>query len=381
MNTRPIVDPPLILVIGNGDLATRLLDMLVADVRTRRVVLAGRNRAALELRANLSRFAAKNLGITTSIKVAEIDLENVDRTAETLAELCPDIVFMGASKQSWRVITELPKEVFTKLDEAQLGPWLPMHLTLNHLLMQAVRSSGITTKVVNAAYPDAVGPVLNAVGLAPDIGIGNVANIVPALTYSAAAAAGLAPQEVVVRVIGHHWFSHYAPRFGEASEDTFHLDATTLDGRLIDARSEEILESLTGPFRRLGGVAGQLLTAASAKLVVTAIAADTHDLVHAPAPGGLPGGYPVRVGRDGHVLDLPDGMTLDQAQKINQNGQLADGIEYIDPTDGAVTFAENQMAVMADMLGYSRRTMQLEESADCAAELAAKYAEFAARHR
>jgi len=53
-------------------------------------------------------------------------------------------------------------------------------------LMQAVKASGIATKTVNAAFPDAVNPILARIGLAPDIGVGNVANLVPAVRLSIA---------------------------------------------------------------------------------------------------------------------------------------------------------------------------------------------------
>ncbi|BEL03189.1 hypothetical protein Q0Z83_013800 [Actinoplanes sichuanensis] len=374
-------DQPLIMVIGNGDLSARLLSMLLAGEHTARVILAGRDATALRLRANLARFAAANLGVPARADTVELDLRDVSRTAATLAAIRPDIIFMGASLQSWRVITELPPTVFAELDEAQLGPWLPMHLTLNHLLMQAVRESGITTTTVNAAFPDAVGPVLKAVGLAPDIGIGNVANIVPALTFAASARTGLPVTDLRVRLVAQHYFSHYVPRFGTGRPDTYRLAVTTVDGdRPVEVDADELFAMLTGPLKRLGGVAGQLLTASSAMSVLAAVAGDTGRLVHAPAPGGLPGGYPVRVKRSGAALDLPAGMTPAQAVTVNEAGLRADGIEHIDATTGTVTFTEPEMAVMQRMLGYHCRTMKLAEAADHAAELGARYREFARRH-
>jgi hypothetical protein len=374
-------DQPLIMVIGNGDLSARLLTMLLAGEHTSRVVLAGRDPAALRLRANLARFTAANLGVVARAGTAELDLRDVARTAATLAAIRPDIIFMGASLQSWRVITGLPAAVFAELDEAQLGPWLPMHLTLNHLLMQAVRESGITATTVNAAFPDAVGPVLKAVGLAPGIGIGNVANIVPALTFAAAARTGLPVSGLRVRLVAQHWFSHYVPRFGTGRPGTYRLSVTTVDGdRPVDVDAGELFAMLTGPLKRLGGVEGQLLTASSAMSVLAAVAGDTGRLVHAPAPGGLPGGYPVRVGRTGAELDLPAGTTLAEAVAVNEAGLRADGIEHIDAATGTVTFAEPEMAVMQRMLGYHCRTMKLSEAADHAAELGARYRAFASRH-
>lgn len=129
-------DKPLIMLVGLGDLSSRLLGMLLNDPATNRVVVAGRDPEALRLRVNLIRFTAGNLGAFGSVTTERIDLHDVAGAAEVLGRVRPDIVFMGASLQSWRVITQLPKDVFEELDQAQFGPWLPQHLTLNH----AVRS-------------------------------------------------------------------------------------------------------------------------------------------------------------------------------------------------------------------------------------------------
>lgn len=372
-------DRPLIMLVGMGDLSARVLTMLLDDPATSRVVLAGRNTEAIRRRGNLALFTAANLGHHGSVDVEHVDLRNVEATARTLARVRPDIVFTGASLQSWRVITQLPRQVFEELDEAQFGPWLPMHLTLNHLLMQAVRAAGIDARVVNAAFPDAVGPVLGKVGLAPTIGVGNVANIVPALTHGSAHLLGVHPREVEVRLTAQHYFSHYVPRFGDAGRGAYHL-GVSVAGR---DRSDEIdhralFAQLDNRLKRLGGVDGQLLTASSAVRVLRGMATDSGVLAHAPAPGGLPGGYPVRIHRDGGRVDLPGGLTLQEAVRINEDCQRADGIDRIDD-DGTVHFTEREMSVMRRLLGYDCPSMKLGDCAEWADELGRKYREFAAK--
>lgn len=371
-------DTPLIMLVGMGDLSSRLLSMLLSHPRTNRVVIAGRDPDALRLRANLARFAAANIGLFGTVDVERVDLHDISSTAEVLARVRPDIVFMGSSLQSWRVITQLPKDVFEELDQAQLGPWLPRHLALNHLLMRAVRMSGTETRVVNAAYPDVVGPVLARVGLAPDLGIGNVANIVPALTLGFAHHAHAHPTDVEVKLVAQHYFSHYVPRFGDAGSGAYHLTAR-VGGELLDTPHQQVFQDLTGPLKRLGGIDGQLLTASSAMRVLTAMATDSGTLCHAPAPAGLPGGYPVRVGRKGASVDLDPGLPLDEAVRINEDCQRADGIEGIDE-DGTVTFTGPEMAIMKRMINYECRSMKLDEAGEWADELGQKWEAFAARH-
>ncbi|MGW0564854.1 hypothetical protein ACWDZ4_30720 [Streptomyces sp. NPDC003016] len=374
-------DKPLIMLLGMGDLSARVLNMLLSDPATNRVVLAGRDAEAIRRRGNLALFTATNLGLHGTVDTVHVDLRDVDATADTLARVRPDIIFMGGSLQSWRVITALPKAVFEDLDEAQFGPWLPMHLTLNQLLMRAVRDSGIDTKVVNAAFPDAVGPILDKVGLAPTIGVGNVANIVPALTLGAAHLLDAHPSQVELRLTAQHYFSHYVPRFGDAGKGAYHL-AATVQGRPGTAELDHgvLFAQLDDRLKRIGGIDGQLLTASSAVRVLSGMATDSGVLAHAPAPDGLPGGYPVRIHRDGGALDLPEELGRDEAIRINEECQRADGIDRIDD-DGTVHFAEPEMAVMKRLLGYECQSMKLGDVGEWADELGQKYAAFAAKYR
>ena len=371
-------DQPRIMIIGVGDLANHVINQLLARPATTRLILAGRDTAALQQRANLARYAAANCGVLAQIDVATLDLTDIAKTAEVLALERPDIIFMSASLQSWRRLTELPGPVFEQIDQAQFGPWLPMHLTLNYTLMQAVRMAGSHAKVVNAAFPDAVNPILAKVGLAPDLGIGNVANIVPALTFAIASLTGLSAEALRVRLVAQHYFSHFVPRAGHQGNGDYHLSVTDADGCPVPVDHAAAFRLLGGPFKRLGGVAGQLLTAASASRVLAAMAENRPISAHVPGPNGLPGGYPVRISAQGATLDLAADLSRDQAIAINQRCQIADGIEAIHD-DGSVSYAEREMSIMRHMLGYSVRRMALQDTAAHATELAAKFAELRAR--
>ncbi|SNR74345.1 hypothetical protein [Puniceibacterium sediminis] len=371
-------DQPRIMILGVGDLANHVINQLLARPGTTRLILAGRDETALRHRANLARYAAANCGILAEIEVARIDLADMTATAETLAAVKPDIIFMGASLQSWRRLTELPKAVFEALDEAQFGPWLPMHLSLNYNLMRSIRDAGITPKVVNAAFPDAVNAILDKVGLAPTLGVGNVANIIPGLTFAIASITGVPVDDLRVRLVSQHYFSHFVPRAGHKGNGDYHMSVTRCDGTPVEVDHKQAFGQLNGAFKRIGGVAGQLLTAGSATRVLAAMAENRSISAHVPGPSGLPGGYPVRISAEGATLDLPHGLSLSEAIAINQRCQQADGIEAI-ADDGTVTYTDREMAIMTRMLGYSVRRMALADTAAQANELAAKFAEFRVR--
>jgi hypothetical protein len=118
----------------------------------------------------------------------------------------------------------------------------------------------------------------------------------------------------------------------------------------------------------------QIVSAASAAAVFDAINKRDSRIVHAPGPNGLPGAYPIRGSEMGVEVVLPQGLTLAQAIRMNQERQRLDGIEQIDE-HGTVYFTERNMAILKRTLGYDCRCMLLTEAEDWAKELRAKYLE------
>jgi hypothetical protein len=368
-----------LMMIGLGDLAGLVLNLLVQGEPVGRIVLAGRDLDEMHRRRNLALLFAAQLGHYPAIEVVALDLADVARTAETIAQLAPDVIFTTATRQSWRQITYLPPAVFQALDEAQFGPWLPMHLTLVHQLMQAVKLSGRPARVVNAAFPDAVGPVLAGVGLAPTVGIGNVANVVPALRGAIGLLTGHPLAAVEVSLFTQHYLSHRVPAAGNSGGAPYHARAIVEGRDVTDAIDfEAAFELVRTRFQRTGGAFRQLITASSAVAVLRPLLSGQRAFTHAPAPGGLPGGYAVTVDASGAEVALPAGLSLAEAVALNEACQRFDGIERID-SDGTVHFTEREMAVMTRLLGYACRRMPLAEAEDRAVELAAKYAEFVER--
>ncbi|OLL27220.1 hypothetical protein BTH42_33985 [Burkholderia sp. SRS-W-2-2016] len=365
-----------IMLFGTGNLTGNVLHLLARDDRADLVVV-GRSLESATRLANLVRLTALQLGRTVRVTPDAADLLDTARTAEVIARHNPAVIFNGASLQSWRIITNLPKRHFDELDAAQFGPWLPMHLTLMHRLMTAVVAAGVKPVVVNAAYPDAVNPVLSHLGLAPLVGIGNVCNVVPAIRAAIAEHFGASPEQVGVKLIAQHYFSHYVPRYGEPTDAPFCMDVE-LDGTDVSAEVpvKAILEAVGSRHRRLGGIDGQILTAASAVSVLRGLLSERPVRTHAPGPLGLPGGYPVEIDRLKVRLDLPKHVTVADAVWINEQCQMADGIERIE-LDGTVRFCDWSMDIMKRLLGYDCRVLRPDESLDRATELAAKYREYA----
>ncbi|MCC8242812.1 hypothetical protein [Saccharothrix luteola] len=362
-----------VMVLGAGDLGRRVFHELAHGPADRHVRLVGRDEDATLRAANLTRFSSLQRGFGASVDYATTDLHDVERTAERIAAFDPDVLFLAASFQSWWVITTLPGDAFKRLYAANYGPWLPMHLVPVHKAMRAVRLADSRAVVVNAAYPDAVHPVLNAVGLSPDVGIGNVANNVPGIRVAAADRLGVPVREVDVRLVAHHYVSHRLSRAGDSGPARMGL-AIAHDGVDVTDRLDvaSLLKSLPLEYRRTGGMPGQAMTAASGLSLLEPLADRRTALVHAPGPGGLTGGYPVEVA-DGRIRTaLPDSIPPEEAAAINLSGQVQDGITSIEP-DGTVHFEPSTMAVLTAELGYECHSMPLAEAEGRAVEIAERF--------
>jgi len=369
-----------ILIVGGGNLCLQILQIM-APRNDFMFYVASRDLEKATRSCNLVRLSCLQMNTLCTIHPLEMNLGegNVEENSAIISRIHPDIILNCASLQSWRVITQLPAAAFQALDQAQLGPWLPMHLAPAYELMRAVKHSASRAIVVNCAFPDAVNVVLDKAGMAPDTGIGNVANLVPATRMAIARLAMCSPEAVQVRLIASHFFSHYVPRAGLPANANYSLhyrvNGKDCTGAFDDAL---IFESVRTQFRRLGGVDGQFLTASSATKVIGNLFADYEVQAHAPAPGGLPGGYPVSVGLGRVMLSLPYGVARTEAIAINQRGQQQDGIRAIN-ADGSVSFEPEQMAVMETLLDYSVSRMPLQDVHQWAAELGRKYQGYAHR--
>ena len=175
--------------------------------------------------------------------------------------------------------------------------------------------------------------------------------------------------------------SHYLPRFGDAGGAPYHL-SISVDGWDVtkDVDVDAAFAEIPTRFRRAGGREGQILTASSAAAITLAMANDSGAIMHAPAPQGLPGGYPVRVTASGGEVILPEGLSLEEAVRINEEGQRYDGIENIDD-DGTATYTEKTAAVMKEMIGWDCSKMKLEESEEHSRELGRVFGEFAEKFK
>ncbi len=327
-----------VLIFGIGEVGRYLLEFLARDESELDLVAADVSLSAVEAQVDNALFGATMHGRHPSITAREADLLDLDRTAELLAEVRPDVVVNCAVLQTWHVIRRLPSDVYARLSSAGLGAWLPVQLALAMKVAQAIDRSGVSCHYVNTSLSDLTNPVLGAMGIPPTIGIGNVALIEAAIRTLVGRTLGRPRTDLTVKLVAHHihWVLWREAGYREGAP--FYLKIVA-DGEEITSRFEPLDLMKRAILLYPSGTSFSAVSASSAIQNLKALLSPERLGTHSPGPNGLPGGYPVRLSRAGCELDLPPELTLDQAVALNLEAQTYDGVRAID-ADARVHFVD-----------------------------------------
>ena len=288
-----------VAVVGTGGLARSVCySLAVAATGPGHVVVIGRSLEKATGLCFVANARAACGGRTLTFEPIAGDPEVV------LSERAVDGVLVVASSQSpWEGLSR-PSAWTDLIRRAGYGLTLPFQAELAARVGRVVAGRAW---MVNACYPDAVNPLLAALGVPVLCGVGNVA----LLAASAQAALGL-PDQRRLRLIAHHVHLH-TPAAGEPEALAW------LDDRPIDA-ARLLAEQRAADRIELNHITGH-----AAALLMADLLGDAEVATHLPGPLGLPGGYPVTARGTELVLRLPSGMSRDRAVEFNQRAALADG--------------------------------------------------------
>lgn len=372
---------PKLMLIGLGGLGSTTLEFLAREPSLGQIVACGRNERQGTARCNLARLGATAQGFVPDLRFLRMDLNDPGRVAEIVSREAPYLILSTASRQTWW-LPHLPTLGAGGLGRARFGVWLPIHLTLTLKLMQALRDADYRGIALTAPFPDVVNCVLGRLGLAPTCGVGNLDEIVPKVRLLAARLLGAAVDNVEIRLVAHHALQQVV--FRAVSEPAPSPAEVPPYFLRVYLHGEDVTETVTAaelllaPYPLPSGPAWSFLTAGSTVRLVRALLSDRETLLHAPAPHGLPGGYPVVVYR-GSVECAPiEGLTATEAIGINERSHRFDGIERIEP-DGTVAFCQEDVELMRRTLGYDCDRLPPAEAEPRAQELIERFREYAAR--
>ena len=364
-----------IMLIGLGDLGSISLELLAREPAVEEIVVASRNIQHGAARCNLALLGALAQDYTPSIRFIPLDLTHREATAEAIYREKPDLIYSTATTQTWWYPNLLPRQQAELFNRAGFGVWLPVHFTLTRQLMEAIKLAAFPGHVLTAPFPDVVNYILGKLNLAPTSGVGNLDEIVPKIRHLTANRLGTDISHVQVWLVAHHALQSHV--FGEArGEPPPYYLRVELDGADI---TKDVADVLFASWPLASGPVTHFLTAGSTVRLVRALLQEIDTFLHAPAPGGLPGGYPVLASRRGlRPAEIP-GLALDKAIAINNLSHRFDGIERIE-ADGTAIFDPASVEILRNALGYDCPKLHPDECGARATELITRFRTYAAKY-
>ena len=330
-----------VLIIGGGDSGMQIARGLLQQGGIERLTVADQNAARCA-----DKLALLDCCFDALVRFEEVDGLDPRAFECLLRRVEADVIVQCASLISpWSIIGR-DHPMARAIMAAGIAIQLPAQLPILRNLMEAVRNLDIAAPVANLSMPDISHRVLQTRGLAPTIGLGNASILLlraKAELKARMAVPSDAPGTPLVRVTGHHRQVYDVMQARMPAD--IHQRVWVHVGEAGE-RSEELAYGGTafppGPLYNV-------IAAQSSVPVVRALLPGAKALrFSAPAPQGLPGGYPVRI-EDGTVgLDLPADVTLEKAVAYNQRLGALDGIGDV-AADGMVRFSDAACTVLRDL--------------------------------
>ncbi len=310
-----------ILIVGSGSLARATsysLALLLS--RPHRVIVCARSRKQLNDILYVSRAKAASIQSPVIFDAVEFEAESGD-AGKLLSSIQPDIVVNCASYYSpWEGIHQ-PSAWTQLLRSAGFGFTLPLQSAFAIKFAKAVAGHSRAVLFINGCYPDAVNPLLRALGLPIFCGVGNVG----VLAATIRASLGLMPQQRL-QVMAHH-LHLYTPKPGVAEAQAW-----------VDGSPCENVSGLLANQRTSTGLEVNKVIGCTAAVLLRDILTGQEVETHVPGPFGLPGGYPVRVAGTQLKLNLPAELSECKAIAWNEKIAVADGVKIL--SDGYVELGE-----------------------------------------
>ena len=330
-----------ILLFGTGAFASRIACDIAATARHPiRLVLAGRNALRLAWLASACNARAATFATEARAEWVPADLSSANAVEPVIAAACPDLVVQAASVQTSAVIARSGDAWSRLVAEGGLSATAVFQALLSARVGHAMQRAAPGVALVNCCFPDVVNGMLAALGLPVACGIGNVGIL------SSCFAGALGPG-VRVKVLAHYqtigaWRRPKGDRDGFTPPRVWVDDIEITD---VHARFADV-QLTPEPAIEVSG-------SASVPLLVAMATRGAAITAHAPGALGLPGGYPVRWQDGTLALDLPPGLTRDEAVGWNQGFEARNGL--LVSADGRVTYTgvlhERLKALSPDLAG------------------------------
>ncbi|AOO82591.1 hypothetical protein [Bosea vaviloviae] len=303
-----------ILISGTGGFAARIaFDIAATTEQPVHVTIAGRNQERLRWLRTAANARAALFGKPARFDTHAIDLLAPDAADALLAATGPRILVQAASIQTSQVIAQRGNAWTRLVAEGGLSATAVFQALISARVAAAITRSGEAITLVNCSFPDVVNGIITALGHDVACGMGNVAILSNVFAGSASVPAG-----AEVKVLAH--YQNLAAWRRPPTERGGPPPRVWIDGREVDdvfARFADI-QLTPEPVIEISGASGVPM--------LLAMAAGREWRGHVPGPNGLPGGYPVRLSEGTLKLDLPAGLTQEEAVAWNAAFEQENGL-------------------------------------------------------
>jgi hypothetical protein len=185
-----------VLVVGLGDLGSKIATGLVSSPVIHEFVIAGR---AADTGLALERVACA-CG-DCRVRFVRLDAMRSDDISQILHREAPRLVVQAASLLPPWYFRSRKDPIAHLILEAGLAAQLCAQLPVIRRLKEATKAAGYRGPVVDCSYPDVTHPILARMQLAPTAGVGN-AGLIHRFVSSRLRALGM--REVSHKVLAHH---------------------------------------------------------------------------------------------------------------------------------------------------------------------------------
>ncbi|TCR63150.1 hypothetical protein [Bosea sp. BK604] len=324
-----------ILIFGTGNFAARILfDLAATGPAGLSVAIAGRNEDRLAWLRTAARARAAMFGTGVSIAEHRLDPLSGEAVSGLLSALAPRLVVNTASIQGGRTTTDRPDGWARLVQKAGLGISAVLQARISAVIAACVAATAPGAAFVNCCYPDVVNPMLAAAGLPITSGIGNVAILAHAFTGE------LGPGQGGLRMLAQHAALSAFRRRAEERTGPAPL-RLWLGGQEVADIFERFasVKLAPEPVIDISGASGVPF------FIALVQGRDWHG--HLPGPNGLSGGYPVKLAGGRLELDLPEGLSAEDAVAWNIRFEEANGV--VVGRDGRVRYTGRVEAALREV--------------------------------
>lgn len=329
-----------LLIIALGELGTNMLEAVSRANLFERIFVASRSKAKAVQRVNNALIGAGIEGFYPHLEPVSLDAEDPAFVRQIKA-IGPDVIFSAPSLLPW---WKVPDGLSSSLPFAG---YTALHLAPMVTLRNRLAEADLDATWIGAAYPDVINSALSRSGYGPAFGIGNVQEPIPKIKAGIGLRRGIPARDVSVRLVAQHAFEYYAMREQGCSHLPPHLLMAEAGGVDVSAIGEEVLAE---PFPFPFDLHFNRVTASAGLVALRALLSSHPQEIHLPGCMGLPGGYPVKVSRDGITLDLPECWTVEQAIDVNERSLSWDGVATIEG-DGTIHYTDETSRALHELTG------------------------------